>query len=443
MEDTLASLERSIAVEFALVEVQRVLRQWGTLSYDTISPIFSRQISATLQTPGGQTVLSRGKGAYPQNLASGFFEILEHAVSMGVAPHQDRRELRHIDDLYCQWSLPADHLGQLFMDHPNREILASPFELLVGSGDRVVWIPSAVCDENPSAADQSYLDEVAARYWSSNGFGAGMTINDASLHALNEVVERDAFSHFLLAAGHDRAVGAAIELDSHRLQVLHRSVMESTESSMQLRMLPSLAGYVVIAAGTRHDRHGRRLVGVGSSTSAAYAAERALLEYEQECALEHEFDSNTRPLDDDDITNSDWMAQYPFLDRCFRLPTLPAPDGDPVRLTDIDDATIGDASTEFDRQVASVASYGHPVLRRILFHHPTPTSEATPTVVQIVVLGAEKFHLVRNGVLVEPVGRMRNSRTVELCRLMSSASDAPKTPLAEDLDHTARIKEKK
>lgn len=419
MEDTLASLERSIGVEFALVEVQRVLRQWGTLSYDAISPGFSRQISATLQTLNGQTVHSRGKGAFPQNLASGFFEILEHAVSMGVVPHQDRRVRRPVSDLYRQWALPADHLGQLFRSHPEREILASPFEELLSREDRVVWMPSAVCDENPSAAEQTYLDEVAARYWSSNGFGAGMTIADASLHALNEVIERDAFSHFLLAAGRGRPVGAAIELGCHRLHALHDSVTKSTESSVHLRTLPSLAGHVVIAAGTCSDHHGRRLVGLGSSISAAYATERALLEYEQECALEYEFGSCARQLDEDDITDSAWMAQYPFLDHCFRLPTLPPLDGEPSTLTDLDTVTMGDAATEFDRQVASVASHGYPVLRRILFHQPTPTSAATPTVVHIVVLGAEKFHLVRNGVLAEPVGRLRDAPTVELCRRMT------------------------
>lgn len=421
MEDTLASLERSVGVEFALVEVQRVLRQWGTLSYDIISPCFHRQISATLQTPSGQTVHSRGKGVFPQNMASGFFEILEHAVSMGVVPPQNRRARRHVSDLYCQWSLPADHLGQLFMSHPDHMVLASPFELLTGPGDRVVWMPSAVCDENPSAAEQTYLDEVAARYWSSNGFGAGMTIADASLHALNEVIERDALSHFLLAAGRGRAVGAAVDLVGHQLHALHDSVTKSTKSSVQLRILPSLAGHVVIAAGTRNDHHGRRLVGLGSSISVAYAAERALLEYEQECALEYEFDSSTREMDDDDIKNSAWMAQYPFLDRCFRLPTLPPLHGESVRLDDANTVTICDASTEFDRQVTSVASRGHPVLRRILFHQPTPTSVVTPTVVHIVVLGAEKFHLVRNGVLAEPVGRLRDTLTVELCRRIEAA----------------------
>lgn len=424
MEDTLASLERSIGVEFALVEVQRVLRQWGTLSYDVISPRFGRQICATLQTPSGQSVHSRGKGIFPQNLASGYFEILEHAVSMGVVPHQDRRIHHPVSDLFHQWTLPADHLGQLFRSHPDREILASPFEELLSPHDRVVWMPSAVCDENPSAAEQTYLDEVAARYWSSNGFGAGMTIADASLHALNEVVERDAFSHFLLAAGRGRPVGAAIDLSNHRLHALHDSVMESTESSVQLRTLPSLAGHVVIAAGTRSDHHGRRLVGLGSSISTAYATERALLEYEQECALQYEFVSCTRQLDEDDITNSDWMAQYPFLESCFRLPTLPPLDGEPSILTDLDAETIGDAPIEFDRQVASVASHGHPVLRRILFHQPTPTSAATPTVVHVVVLGAEKFHLVRNGVLAEPVGRLRDALTVELCRHMSPSTDS-------------------
>ena len=421
--DTLASVERSVAVEFALAEVQRVLRRWGTLTHDVVLPRFPRQISAVLRTPDGDTVHSRGKGSFPQNLASGFFEILEHAVSSGVVPQHDRRELRRVDDLYDHWTLPADHLAGLFKGYRDVEILAAPFVMMTEPETREpVWLPSAIYDENPLAGEQTYLDEIAARYWSSNGFGAGMTIDDASLHALNEVVERDAFSQFLLAAGHGHAAGAPIglasgpDLASRRLHALRMSVSASTGSSIELRLLPALTGYVVIAIGTSLDYHGRRLVGLGSSISASYAVERALLEYEQECALEYEFASCARALDEDDIANSDWMADYPFLDRCFRLATIPASEGKPVRLPANRCPGPADAATELDRQVAAITARGYPVLRRILFHDPSPKSAVTPTVVQVAVLGAERFHLVRSGVLAEPVGRMRDRRTVELCR---------------------------
>lgn len=423
--DTLASVERSVAVEFALAEVQRVLRRWGTLTYAVVSPHFPRQISAVLRTPDGEAVNSRGKGSFPQNLASGFFEILEHAVSSGVVPQHDRREFRPVEGLYNHWTLPADHLASLFKGHRESVVLAVPFAMITEADTREpVWLPSAIYDENPLAGEQTYLEEIAARYWSSNGFGAGMTIVDASLHALNEVVERDAFSQFLLAAGHGHASGVPIglavgpDLDSRRLHALRMSVSAATGSSIELRLLPALTGYVVIAIGTRLDYHGRRLVGLGSSISAAYAVERALLEYEQECALEYEFDSCARTLDEDDIANSEWMADYPFLDRCFRLTTVPASEGKPVRLPEDRCSGPSDAATELARQVTAITARGYPVLRRVLFHDPGPLSAVTPTVVQVAVLGAERFHLVRSGVLAEPVGRMRDARTVDLCRAM-------------------------
>lgn len=439
MVDTLASVERSVAVEFALAEVQRVLRRWGSLTYDVVSSQFPRQISAVLRTPDGETVHSRGKGSFPQNLASGFFEILEHAVSIGVVPQDDCREFRRVDDLYNQWSLPADHLARLFKGYGEAEILAAPFAMVTEPATHEpVWLPSAIYDENPLAGEQTYLDEIAARYWSSNGFGAGMTVDDASLHALNEVVERDAFSQFLLAAGHGHASGSPIELAngcdaaSRRLHALSMSVSASTRSSIQLRLLPALAGYVVIAMGTQRDYHGRRLVGLGSSISVSYAVERALLEYEQECALEHEFDSCARTLDEDDIADCEWMADYPFLDRCFRLATVPPPTGKPVRLPQGWCPAQSDTATELSRQVAAVSARGYPVLRRILFYDPGPKSAVAATVVQVAVLGAERFHLVRSGVLAEPVGRMRDARTVELCRHVvgpGRQSDSAKTSI--------------
>ncbi|MEH3138803.1 MAG: YcaO-like family protein [Mycobacterium kyogaense] len=409
MKGTLASLERSVDTTVALEEVQRVLRSTGSLDYGVSSARYPNQTWATLSTPAGITVRSHGKGIGMQSLASALFELLEHAVSMGIVTRPVDTPVIPTSQMYLQGAIRPDWLGSLVVDRLTAAE-GSLFELINTRTALPIWLPSSLCEERSEWSHDEVLAQTA-RYWSSNGYAAGMTASDATLHALNEVVERDAFSEFLIAACHYRPVGTQLQVSDHELADLKMRVEASTRSVVELRALPCLIGAVCMACSDRFDYHGRRLVGLGSSGSPAYAVERALLEYEQECAVEEEFEAGALSEDEDDVEDSDTVRCHPFLSRAYFLAELP-PYSQPTAYVANGSKQVGDYATA----AKALGDRGFPVARRVLFKKPGPAGDASPTVAQVVVVGAEKFHLVRLGLDVEPVGRLRTAETLEACR---------------------------
>ena len=414
MRGTLASSERTVDVKTAIDEVQRVLRDAGKLNYRTPSGEFPHQSAASLIGKNGVIVASRGKGLGRQCEASALFELYEHAVSMGVVERIDSNAEISTAQLYKGGALEPDFLGRNIRNSGVRTTLATPFyQVSKPAGAGVVWLPAAVYDEVPEAGDDPHL-ALAARYWSSNGYAAGMTVADASLHALNEVLERDAFSGFLLDVCCNRRVGAELALAESDLGRLPRSIERASDSSVTVRVLPSLAATVCIAFSNRHDYHRRRVVGLGCSGIPAYAAERALLEYEQEIAVEHEFEAGLLDTSDDDLDpeTSSEVVHHEFLRRAYFLSEVP-----PAAQAKVELSQLPSSSGDFRETASRVIAAGYPVLRRTLHRRPQAGgSEVGPTVVQIVVIGAEKFHLVRLGLPVEPIGRMRKPEIVAACQ---------------------------
>ncbi len=411
MRGTLASSERSVDVTTAIDEVQRALSRAGTLRYEAPSIHFPCQIAASLVTPDGRSVGSRGKGLGLQGTASALFELLEHAVSMGIIERIDSNARMPASTLYDSGAISPDYLGRQVMTINRPTIMATPFHLVDGTRGPV-WLPAALYDE-AAATDSDPSLELAAHYWSSNGYAAGMTVADASLHALNEVIERDAFSNFLLAVCHERAVGFDLDLGGHPIDHLRSDIEGSTDSHVVVRVLPALAGTVCIAIGSRSDYHGRRLVGLGSSGNPEYAVERALLEYEQECAVECEFEAGLIPDEDDDLDqDAAALAKHAFFGRGYLLADIPPAESEELTLWQ-----LPRSACQFVYVARQLAAAGYPVLRRTLYRDARPGgTEIGPTVVQVAAIGAEKFHLVRLGLAVEPIGRLRRPETITACR---------------------------
>nr|WP_277621656.1 YcaO-like family protein [Mycobacterium paraense] len=353
-------------------------------------------------------VSGSGKGNPPQNLASALFELLEHAVCRGVIAPWEAPVPMDANELYLGGTLPNDAVGQ-YLRAQGGTLPAARFRLLSDPVEsRDVWLPAAMYHPPLNRAPEA-AQRFATGYWSTNGYAAGMNVSEALLHALNEVIERDALSHFLLQCGFGHAVGTSIVLRDGHLSALQADIERSSGSSIDVRVIPALAGNVAIAIGSRFDHRGCRLFGEGSSTNAAYAIERALTEYEELCAIadrtDPEEDANDRRLID----------SYPFQRACYRCETVPSPvaraefRSDPATET----ATV---PAQLATKVQALGDAGYPVLGRTLFCGAEEADQDAPTVVQAVVLGAERFHLVTKGVVVEPIARLRTARTMRACR---------------------------
>jgi ribosomal protein S12 methylthiotransferase accessory factor len=412
---TLSSIERSVPIERSIITCMELLAQLGTVSYHTASERYPRQIAAVLTTERSGCASASGKGDYPQNLASALFEVLEHAVCRGViAPREAPVEVGR-SELYLGGTLPIDAVGQHLLTLPYGTLPAVRFRLVSDSAQPCdVWLPAAMY--HPPINDTSDAAErFATGYWSTNGYAAGMNVAEALLHAVNEIIERDALSHFLLQCGFGNAVGTSMALRDGSLSELKSDIERSTSSSIDVRVIPALAGAVAIAIGSRFDHRGCRLLGGGSSTNTAYAIERALMEYEQVCAVAEQPPSERLSPDVDDSNDRQLIGNYPFQNACYRCETIPPP----VTQAEFRQRAATEMATvacQLASKVQTLHAAGYPVLGRTLFSSAAQPDQDGPTVVQAVVLGAEQFHLVTKGVVVEPIARLRTAQTMRACR---------------------------
>ncbi|WP_188112881.1 YcaO-like family protein [Mycobacterium simiae] len=392
-----------------------VLGRLGTVSYRTVSPKYSRQIHATLVTDQSGRTGGYGKGVYPQNLASALFELLELAACRRIVALRDARTEIDSHELYQAGTLPIDAVGD-YLRRSAATVPAVRFRAISAPATPDVWLPAAMYDPPIGDVDDDAQQQLALGYWSTNGYAAGMNGTEALLHAVNEVIERDAFSNFLLESAFGRPVGSSMLLGDGWLSDLKSEIERSSSSTIDVRIIPALAGTVAIAIGSRFDCYQRRLLGMGSSSNAAYAIERALLEYEEVCATDYLRAAGQLHPDDDNFGARALVENYPFLNECCRCTTL----SPPVDQTEFHVMTATQptpVAEQLATKIQILQQAGYPVLARTLFAAAADGSrDGSPTVVQAVVLGAEQFHVVHVGRVGEPIARLRTLEVIEACR---------------------------
>lgn len=229
---------------------------------------------SSLCLPGG--VIARGRGVGIQSVASGVFECLEHAVIEGVGEIASGGA-SYVEN--CQFS---------FEDKDVRikaaASLGSPglaFRKFGSEGlEYEVFLPAATYDYLYKGEDLPAL----ALHRTSNGFAAGATVSDAVLHALCEVIERDALSSLLvgIAVGDVGALSRLCHYASGAGGAVAAMVEQALGESLRIWKLPSLGAHVVLAETGKTDEFGRVDFGVGCSLDEEYAIHRAVLELFQE-----------------------------------------------------------------------------------------------------------------------------------------------------------------
>jgi ribosomal protein S12 methylthiotransferase accessory factor len=406
--------ERSVAADRAITAARNAIISEGLqvhLSRPRTGPHQQFADASCHLLRGSQVVSrSRGKGYGDQAIASALFESIEHAVAEGAAFRDPGTTVTHVvarlafNPLIARRdalvALAARQAGEIIpcvaFRSINRLIDAEMSEHLPAV---MVELPAELPDTGPL--------RTIGRYASSNGIAAGMTLEDATLHALNEVLERDALSVLMLAHGRERRVGTL--LDTRNDPGLHRvvsAVSARVEGPIELLEVPALAGRCVVAYTARCNMYGMRLIGSGASVMLSYAAERAVLELQQNIVAEEEPVSET---EDGDSLSRGLLVSFPVLRRAASLadvrpagralvqPSPRLPVGLCLRIL-------------LDR----LASRGHPVLRRVLW--TAARGDPCPQVVQVVVPGAERLHLARAGLPVECTGRLRTEDALRAIR---------------------------
>jgi ribosomal protein S12 methylthiotransferase accessory factor YcaO len=362
----------------------------------------------------GPTVESHGKGVGRQLLASTLFELVEHAVIEHVIPPDHLPVLVARADLYDRGRLVRDAVSLNVYRNAEEQVAAFPYVSCDLDAERkAYWVPcvdSQLVDPPEPRTARALLHHY---FESSTGWAAGMSLEGALLHALYEVIERDSYSELLLASADGHSFGSPVRprADSD-LEALAATVESSTQSALSLRLLPALAGVCVAASSDRTDKFGRKLVGLGVSWSPDEAAERAVLEYEQECAAE---ELSLTYAADSPYVERRYLDSYPYLRQAELLSALPAAAAETAFADELAPVEVPTPADQLRLVCERLRRGGYEPVYRVVWK-AQEFADDCPIVVQALIPGAERFHMVRHGIPMEPIGRLRSDEVVGKCR---------------------------
>jgi len=389
---------RSVSAEQAVTAVLAEIDRLGLrATAEVLGPPRTPTLRVRLARDGTPVAVGYGKGAGAQGAASAYAEALERHL---MSARDNRRFAPDATVLLAAATVAAQPglAGDLVVQRWAAEFPAAVAACAEYRGPAgAVRYPTFLADpryfRRPVPGDAVGPYRSLLRYSSSLGTAAGLDVTEAAYHGLCELVEHDGVSQALLRwfvagiPGVDVVDAGALP---PALRALHGEATAAAGASVHLLDATTDLGvpvYVAVSAAAS----GATRLGAGASSWGSYAAERALSELIQTCALSG---------DGDDSAIAERLAPWPALQRCVRMPVGDLLAG-PVRQV----ALRGDAGDGTPAE--GLARVARMLARRGVDHHVCELAPAGSliAVATTIAPGLERFSLVRHGVPVIPTGR--------------------------------------
>ncbi|MFF2026923.1 YcaO-like family protein [Streptomyces sp. NPDC058171] len=352
-----------------------------------------------------RTGLGLGKGSRDEARTGALFEALEHYLCGvdGLDPAEIRLARGHV---LAEGPLSRDIAVELLGRAPDQSLGCLPYRSLVGEPDALVplflsmpeYLGAAGARARRVAGD-GYDYRAVGRYSVNNGWAAGADPVEAAVHAINELLERDALSLLL--------IGQFLRERPERLAVVDPATLPDEVAAL-LAFAEARAGRRVHLIDMTSDLgvpaytaylpapHGQpaRICGWGASLSRRYAVTRAVTELVQLHSTMHLREQYAHLLPE----QRDDTGPYPGLHACYLSDfTTALASAEPRAYED----TVAPATPRghLDRLLTVLRNHGFAVYRRD--HYVT----ADLAVVNVFVPGLERFMLVADGQVVVPGAR--------------------------------------
>jgi ribosomal protein S12 methylthiotransferase accessory factor len=371
---------RSVPAERALATASAEIDRLGLVAR---AEVFGATMRVSLSRDGQQVAVGAGKGSGAQGAASAHFEALERYL---MSARDNRRwaadavKLLTATAVAAQPSLTADLVVQ-------RWAAEFPSAVAACASYGGVRYPTFLADPRyyrwPAPGDDVAPYRSLLRYSSSLGTAAGSDLDEAVYHGLCELIEHDGLGQALLrwyvAGVPDTDV---VDLPDG-LRSLHEQAVRAAGAPVQLLDVTTdleVPVYLAVSAAGGF--------GAGASISATDAAERALGELIQMCALP----SSAGPR------AVERLAAWPALQRCAAMPL----DAMRSRMVPLRADAAGDGSPRWGLDQVRQALAAHGIDYHVCEVAPVDSLIAVATT---IAPGLERFSLVRHGVPVIPTGR--------------------------------------
>lgn len=350
--------------------------------------------------------LGLGKGDSEAARVGALFEALEHHLSGidGLAEGVPR--VRRASEVSHDETLRPDVAVGLLGELPDGPLGCAPYRVVTTGAEIDVPLFLSMPDYLDEEADalrdglgDRYDYAGVSRYSSNNGWASGVDPVEAAVHALNEIIERDALSLLLVEQFLGRHAAPLTVIDPGSLPddlgLLVTAAQDIIGQPLYLIDMTSDLGVpAILAYLPAGDGRPARIRGCGASLSRHYAIARAVTELVQVYRAS-------------DIRNSqgafsylaparrDWTGPYPSLQACYRL-DLRSRLADATVVTYRSTEAPGSVDEHFRRLIDILTARGFTPLQR---NHYVTTNLA---VVNMFVPGLERFVLVTDGQVVVP-----------------------------------------
>jgi ribosomal protein S12 methylthiotransferase accessory factor len=362
-------------------------------------------VSELLNDPEGVcmgNIQSRGKGRGVESICSSLYELLEHVVYENPDIQLTERCLNNTRPLS----------GDVVLDFASEKNYSKRLVFQdIEDGSNCAYLPQEYCGFPSSGAFEPSIENIIRCYYTNNGWASGASVSEATLHAVNELIERDAISLALLNSAQGKSFGVEIVSLSEQLNNIKLGIEEHVHNSVTIVKVPSLSGFVVLA----YCRPLKRLipaVGCGASQYCSYAVYRALLELWQEIMA----DKDSYSFEEKSLNKrlAYLCKNYPLLCKALQFECDLDTDDFMVQYPLNGNILVDSVNMQINNIISDLRRSGLKIWRRICYseHH----LDCNPSVVQIVVPGLERFHVIRHGFIGKPIGRLRSHNSVTLAR---------------------------
>jgi len=239
-----------------------------------------------------------------------------------------------------------------------------------------------------------------SRMPTNNGTAIGTTFEEAMIHAINELVERDSISCFLLSTfGKEKPQNLKLietsSLPSSIAEIVTKIESDYDEKILLIDISSDLEFPVFLAAFTKQKQHIQPM-GFGASLYKSYALERAILEALQSL---HLYDENLE-AEDELILNK--FNEWPKLRKCAQCNLMSILEAGYFEYFEFKKSpkTFLSLKEILDYMIQLLTAKNLHVFYAEHYH-----SENGVSCVKVMIPGLEEFHRVRYGHFVIPEER--------------------------------------
>lgn len=226
--------------------------------------------------------IGNGKGRSAQSEASALFESLEHYYTETESDVESK--IINVPTSYFQSvdKLIEDKPIELLVEMNKEDVSCLKYVSL--DNHKEIFYPVFLTKPNQDTflISQSDSHSGLRKYSTNSGTAIGTCLEESLIHAVNEIIERDAFSIFLLKTYFNRNKPSIEMVRLESVCATHKKLVNQIEcitgSSIVILNLTSDLEIPVFGVALISDKYPIQILGFGASLSTDYALERALLE---------------------------------------------------------------------------------------------------------------------------------------------------------------------